>query len=105
LSVSVSDWTLIEQRPGKRIFSGFDRVTGDLILMEEFDDQLALDQAAQQRDGIGGVKGENVRNLGVIPESVRARALREGWYFDDTAWKRWFNDSDNSRLRVVGGVA
>lgn len=104
MSVSVSEWTLFEERPGKRIYSGFDSQTGDLILMEEFDDQLALDQAAQQREGVGGVKGENIRNMGVIPESVRARALREGWYFDDTAWKRWINDADNSRLRVMGGV-
>lgn len=103
MSVSVSDWTLFEERPGKRIYSGFDRQTGELILMEEWDDQAALDQATQQREGYGNVGEKDLRNMAVIPESVRARALREGWYFDEKAWQRWVNDADNSRLRVHGG--
>jgi hypothetical protein len=41
--------------------------------------------------------------MAVIPDSVKARAFREGWYFDETAWKRWMNDIDNRKLRVSGG--
>lgn len=103
MSVSVDSWVLHEERPGKRIYSGFDRHTGELILMEEFYDDLALDAAAAARDQ--AQKHKDMRHLAVVPDSVRARALREGWYFDEKAWKRWMNDSDNSRLRVSGGTA
>jgi hypothetical protein len=105
LSISVDQWVLVEARPGKRIFSGFDRATGDLVFMEEFDDQAALDQAAYQREVADTMTGKDIRNMAVIPESVRARALKEGWYFDEKAWARWMNDPDNNKLRVTGGRA
>ena len=101
--MSVDNWVLHEERPGKRIYSGFDRHTGELILMEEFYDDLALDAAAVARDEAESLK--DMRHLAVVPDSVRARALREGWYFDQAAWKRWMNDLDNNKLRVHGGVA
>lgn len=99
------DWTLCPSlcRPGKRVFSRFEP-NGDLVFMEEWDDDLALEQAAAERD-LGANGGKDVRNLAVIPESVKARALREGWYWDDKAWKRWMNDIDNNKLRVAGGRA
>lgn len=70
--------------------------------MEEWDDELALEQAAEQRQL---AQGKDVRNLAVIPDSVKSRALREGWYFDEKAWKRWMNDIDNRKLRVSEGRA
>lgn len=99
------DWTLHPSlcRPGKRVYSRFE-ANGDLVFMEEWDDELALTQAAEQRE-LGEGKGKDMRNLAVIPDSVKARALREGWYFDDKAWKRWMNDSDNRKLRVAEGRA
>lgn len=105
MSLSVDNWTLVEERPGKRIYSGFDIQTGDLVLMEEWDDSWALEQAQLQRDGVGTLQGKDIRNMAVIPESVRARALKEGWYFDEKAWTRWMNDPDNNKLRVTGGRA
>jgi len=95
------DWTLHPSlcRPGKRVYSRFEP-NGDLVFMEEFDDELAIEQAAHQREFSSG---KEMRNMAVIPDSVKARALREGWYWDDTAWKRWMNDIDNRKLRVAGG--
>jgi hypothetical protein len=95
------DWTLHPSlsRPGKRVYSRFEP-NGDLVFMEEFDDELAIEQAAAQREQ---PKGKDMRNMAVIPDSVKARAFREGWYFDETAWKRWMNDIDNRKLRVSGG--
>jgi hypothetical protein len=95
------DWTLCPSlcRPGKRVFSRFEP-NGDLVFMEEFDDELALEQAAQQREL---ALGKDIRNMAVIPDSVKARAFREGWYFDETAWNRWINDIDNRKLRVAEG--
>ena len=88
-------------RSGKRVYSRFEP-NGDLVFMEEWDDEIAIEQAAQQRQ-LGQAK--DVRNMAVIPDSVKARALREGWYWDDAAWKRWMNDIDNRKLRVCEGRA
>lgn len=93
------DWTLVSERPGKRIYSRFE-ADGTLVFMEEWDDDAALEQAAVERDT---VKGKDIRALAVIPDSVKSRALNEGWYFDDTAWRRWMNDLDNRKLRVYEG--
>jgi hypothetical protein len=97
------DWVLHPSlcRPGKRVYSRFE-ANGDLVFMEEWDDEIALEQAAEQREMD---QGKNVRNLAVIPDSVKARALREGWYWDPKAWKRWMNDIDNRKLRVTEGRA
>lgn len=101
--MQLEDWTLCLSlcRPGKRVYSRFE-ANGDLVFMEEWDDDMALEQAAQQRE-LG--QGNEVRNLAVIPDSVKARALREGWYWDEKAWKRWMNDIDNRKLRVSEGIA
>jgi hypothetical protein len=100
---SFEDWTICPTlcRPGKRVYSRFE-ANGDLVFMEEWDDELALEQAARQRE-LG--QGKDVRNMAVIPDSVKARALREGWYWDDKAWTRWMNDIDNRKLRVCEGRA
>lgn len=97
------EWTLVDARPGKRIYSRFD-ANGDMIIMEEWDDDVALTQAAQQREVLDSAH-KDFKPLGVIPDSVRARAMREGWYFDEAAWKRWLNDRDNYRLRITDGMA
>lgn len=99
MPLAFEDWVLVEARPGKRIYSRFD-TNGDLLFMEEWDDDLALEEAALARQM---PQSKDIRQTAVIPDSVRARALREGWYFDDKAWKRWMNDSDNRKLRVSEG--
>jgi hypothetical protein len=105
VSQQFHDWVLFDERPGKKLYSRFDPHTGDLEIMEEWYEEATLDQAAEAREGVGVLGSKDLRPLAVIPDSVKARALREGWYFDDAAWKRWANDPDNKRLRITGGVA
>lgn len=39
----------------------------------------------------------------VIPEDVLNRSFIEGWFHDNTAWKRWANDPDNKAFRLSEG--
>lgn len=41
--------------------------------------------------------------VGTMPIAEAEKAMREGWLFDDDALTRFFNNSDNARLRVWGG--
>lgn len=102
---NLHDWRLVSSRPGKRVYSRYDAATDEIVFMEEWDDEAALQQAEDQRNGVGLIGKNDMKALAVIPDSVRAQALREGWYFDDKAWKRWMNDVDNNKLRVSGGRA
>lgn len=38
-----------------------------------------------------------------VPVTVVERAMREGWFHDDRAWRRWMNDPDNRDFRVWEG--
>jgi hypothetical protein len=38
-----------------------------------------------------------------VPMTVVETAMREGWFNDKAAWRRWLNDRDNRAFRVWGG--
>lgn len=97
------EWRLFESRPGKNIYS---RIVGDEVeFLEEFIEDPFLEAARQQRDQID-LDGyhKDFQPMAVIPDSVRSRAINEGWADDKAAWKRWMNDLDNRYLRVKGGT-
>lgn len=43
------------------------------------------------------------RHAAKIPGEVVAQAMREGWFDDPAAWRRWANDRDNQKFRVWEG--
>ena len=47
--------------------------------------------------------GKDFRHVAVIPDHVMNRAMREGWFHDKQAWKRWANDPDNKAFRTWKG--
>jgi hypothetical protein len=102
LVADASGWTLLLERPGKRIWSRYDGDGDKLIIREEWIEDAALESAALQRELSEGARND-MRPVAVIPNSVKSRALNEGWYNDDAAWRRWANDIDNRRLRITGG--
>lgn len=95
-------WTLVSERAGKTVWSRYDPETGNIIIRETWVDDGALAEAAALRDIHDGRNGDLVP-VGVIPDSVLARSLREGWFHDNAKWKQFFNDADHSRLRVTRG--
>ena len=98
-----TDWTVTREDAFKRVSMRYCPSTDEVEVMEEFFEELPLAQAAAQRELM--TKGDALRPLAVIPQSVVNRAIREGWNDDEKAWKRWMNDADNKKLRVTDGVA
>lgn len=58
---------------------------------------------ANERDRDVDQRGREFRHVARVPIEVVGRAMREGWYNDKAAWKRWLNDSENRAFRTGGG--
>ena len=101
----VQEWHVVLERPGKRVLSRYDAATDEVVFLEEFLDQTSLDEAAQQRELVDASMCKNMKPLAVIPQSVMAEAMRDGWANDDKKWKKWMNDIDNNKLRITTGRA
>lgn len=100
--VTPYDWRVIAERPGKRVLA---RVEGDdIVFCEEWVEDGVLAEARAERDRPQLV-GPDLRPIAVIPPSEQARAMKEGWFRDDDAWRRWANDIDNRSLRTTDGRA
>ena len=90
------------QRPGKSVEA---RIEGDeLVIRETWEEDFALAEAQRQRERPHLVSPD-LKPLAVIPQSVQARAIKEGWWNDQDAWRRWSNDLDNRSLKVTDAKA
>ena len=49
------------------------------------------------------VPDKDFRHAAFIPDIVLDQAMREGWFHDKSAWKRWANDPANARFRTWQG--
>jgi hypothetical protein len=58
---------------------------------------------ANERDRDVDQRGREFRLAARVPIEVVGRAMREGWYNDKAAWKRWLNNSENRAFRVWEG--
>lgn len=47
---------------------------------------------------------KDMRRVALIPETVLNKAFNEGWFHDETAWKRWANDPANAAFRTSKGT-
>ncbi len=45
----------------------------------------------------------DLKHVARVPVTVVEKAMREGWYHDDAAWKRWLSAPDNKKFRVWQG--
>lgn len=98
------EWRVISERPGKRVLAKVDPATDELVICEEWLEDAVIAEARRQREKPTLV-GPDLKPLAVIPPSVEAKALKEGWYQDDKAWRTWANDIDNKSLRTTDGTA
>lgn len=46
----------------------------------------------------------DMRRVALIPEAVINQAFNEGWFHDESAWKRWANDPANAQYRTTKGT-
>lgn len=47
--------------------------------------------------------GKDLRHVAEVPLVFVDQAIREGWYHDAAAWKRFLNDPQYRAFRVHGG--
>lgn len=45
----------------------------------------------------------DLKHVARVPVTIVEQAMREGWYHDTEAWRRWANDPDNKAFRVWKG--
>lgn len=97
------DWQVVKRYHGKIVECRLERDSGKLTFRETWDENMMLEQAAQERELASYGHSKDMKPMAVVPDSVMNRAINEGWANDQTAWRRWINDSDHSRLRVTSG--
>lgn len=71
------------------------------IVHEHYDATEQLAQAKIVRDDLPA--GKDWRAVATIPPFVMNQALREGWFHDEKAWRKWGNDPDNAYFRLSRG--
>lgn len=102
----ITDWQLRSQSPGKRTWMRYNRATDEVEFLEEWFEEVPLREAKMERDlyeYAGKAPGDFKAPICVIPNSVRAKAIKEGWEDDDAKWRQWMNDIDNRYLRIRDG--
>jgi hypothetical protein len=98
------EWRVVSERPGKRILMKVDPVTDEVVVCEEWLEDVVLEEAREQRERPMLVSPD-LKPLAVVPPSVMNKSIREGWVHDDKAWKSWINDIDNNKLKLTDGKA
>lgn len=81
----------------KQISGGLHRATiahydedGDTLHIEEkFDVEPAIIEAARMSDTR---PGDTFRQIGEVPMWAVHKAMREGWYHDQTAWRKFLRE-------------
>lgn len=98
--VNPYEWRVIHERPGKRILAKVDPATNEVVICEEWLEDVALLQAQQMREAPPLVSPD-LKPLAVVPDSVMSKALKEGWANDQKQWEKWARDIDNRNLRLT----
>jgi hypothetical protein len=74
---------------------------GDFTIETVEDVEPAIESAAilaDQHEARGDLK-----HVARVPVHIVEQAMREGWYHDQAAWRKWCNDPDNKSFRVWKG--
>jgi hypothetical protein len=77
-----------------------DGKTFTLATMQDMTDAIEENRALRENQ----TGKEEFRLVARVPIHVAEQAMREGWFHDDEAWKRWMNDGDNRDHRVWEGA-
>lgn len=81
--------------------SAYDEPDGTFHLYVEQDLEDAIEENKALAENQTGK--EMFRLAARVPVPVVEKAMIEGWFHDDDAWKKWMNDGDNRDFRVWGG--
>ena len=74
---------------------------GEFAIQTVEDHEPLLDSVKVLRDD-HTARGD-LKHVARVPLTVVEKAMREGWYNDKAAWRKWCNDPDNRGFRVWEG--
>lgn len=92
---------IYEQAGNVKRIAHDDASDGTFVLATEHDLEEAIEENKRLRENQTGK--EQFRLAARVPMHVAEQAMREGWFHDDDAWRRWMNDRDNRDHRVWEG--
>lgn len=75
---------------------------GQAVLYAEQDVEPVIDLARDLRD-CGGNRQLDLRHVAEVPLVFVDQAMREGWYHDQAAWRRFLNEHQNRVFRIWEG--
>lgn len=74
---------------------------GDFLIETVEDVEPAIESAKVLRENHRA--GTDMKHVARVPVTVVEKAMREGWFHDESAWKTWLNDPANKAFRVWEG--
>jgi hypothetical protein len=74
---------------------------GDFAIQTIEDVEPAIESAKVLADN--HAERGDMKHVARVPVTIVEQAMREGWYNDTAAWRKWANDPDNSKFRVWKG--
>lgn len=74
---------------------------GDFAIQTVEDVEPAIESAKVLADE--HAERGDLKHVARVPVTVVEKAMREGWFHDQAAWRRWMNDPDNKKFRVWQG--
>jgi len=72
---------------------------GEYALYSEQDVEPTLELVGMMSDLHGGRVHDAMHMLGEVPLVFVDQAMREGWFHDPKAWRRWFDEHPRFKVR------
>lgn len=98
----MSHTTTLYDADGQKLKTIHTDVDGKTTFWTEQNVDAIIAQAARDAENEKSFAAD-VRTLAHVPDGIVDQAMREGWYHDSNAWKRWLNDPQNKPFRVWKG--
>lgn len=86
-----------------RIFHWNEAAPDQFVIESQENITAVLEKVQRERENREAAPLHDMKHVAEVPMSVVERAMREGWFNDPAAWKKFLNDPDNSSLRVERG--
>lgn len=76
---------------------------GKAFILEHYDTEMEQKLASFMSDNPEGLEADGLRAERIVPKHVMARAMREGWFHDSEAWRKWANTPEGRAFGIEYG--
>lgn len=96
---STADWRVVREDATKRVLMRYDAATDEIVFCEEWLEDAVFAQAQMQRE-VPLFEDPNMRPLAVLPPSIEAQAIKEGWIRDQKKLRQFAADIDHRKVQL-----